>query len=69
MLVSNCCTYDRYIVLYTYTSPTLQVNIVHTLYSLQVILQADPDLVALHCQEIGGKDFELTMPRVKDFIR
>ncbi len=25
---------------------------------LQVVTQADPDLMALHCQEIGGKDFE-----------
>ncbi|XP_064382136.1 inositol polyphosphate-5-phosphatase A-like isoform X2 [Halichondria panicea] len=35
----------------------------------KVIVQADPDLVALHCQEIGGKDFEVTMPKVQDFIR
>lgn len=37
--------------------------------SLQVISQADPDLVALHCQEIGGKDFEIQMPKVTEFVR
>lgn len=36
---------------------------------LQVITQADPDLVALHCQEIGGKDFEIQMPKVTEFFR
>lgn len=35
----------------------------------QVVIQADPDLVALHCQEVGGKDFEICMPKVKDFIK
>lgn len=35
----------------------------------QVISQADPDLVALHCQEIGGKDFEIQMPKVTEFVR
>ena len=43
-------------VLYSYVHP-------------QVVVQADPDLVALHCQEVGGKDFEICMPKVKDFIR
>jgi inositol-1,4,5-trisphosphate 5-phosphatase len=35
----------------------------------KVVVQADPDLVALHCQEVGGKDFELCMPKVQDFVR
>ena len=35
----------------------------------QVVTQADADLVALHCQEIGGKEFELTMPKVKEFFK
>jgi inositol-1,4,5-trisphosphate 5-phosphatase len=34
----------------------------------KVIAQADPDLVALHCQEIGGKDFEIQMPKVNEFV-
>ena len=34
----------------------------------KVVVQADPDLVALHCQEIGGKDFETDMPKVHDFL-
>ena len=34
-----------------------------------MISQADPDLVALHCQEIGGKDFEIQMPKVTEFVR
>ena len=37
--------------------------------ALQLIVQADPDLVALHCQEIGGKDFESAMPGVKTFVK
>ena len=37
--------------------------------SVQVVLQADPDLVALHCQEVGGKDFEICMPKVSEFIK
>ena len=46
----------------------------HSLPSLlpppsQVVDQADPDLVALHCQEIGGKDFETDMPKVNEFIK
>lgn len=40
-----------------------------TVSFVQVVVQADPDLVALHCQEVGGKDFEICMPKVKDFIR
>lgn len=36
---------------------------------LQVVVQADPDLVALHCQEIGGKDFETSMGGVRDFVK
>lgn len=32
-------------------------------------MQADPDLVALHCQEVGGKDFEASMGGVKEFVR
>ena len=35
----------------------------------QVVVQADPDLVALHCQEVGGKEFETCMPKVKVFIK
>ena len=38
-------------------------------FSSQVITQADPDLVALHCQEIGGKDFEIQMHKVTEFVR
>ena len=34
-----------------------------------MVEQADPDLVALHCQEIGGKDFESCMPKVDEFVR
>ena len=48
------------------------MNIASSIYCMhfvQVISQADPDLVALHCQEIGGKDFEIQMPKVTEFIR
>ena len=42
---------------------------IYCMHFVQVISQADPDLVALHCQEIGGKDFEIQMPKVTEFIR
>ncbi len=37
---------------------------------IQVVTQADPDLVALHCQEIGGKDFDASdiKPKASRFI-
>jgi inositol-1,4,5-trisphosphate 5-phosphatase len=35
----------------------------------QIIEKVDPDIIALHCQEIGGKDFSLTMPMVSHFVR
>ena len=38
-------------------------------FATQLVEQADPDFVALHCQEIGGKDFESCMGGVGDFVR
>lgn len=34
----------------------------------KLVEQADPDLVALHCQEIGGKDFGTSMGGVEKFV-
>ena len=34
-----------------------------------MIMTSDPDVIALHCQEIGGKDFEITMPKIFEFVK
>lgn len=36
---------------------------------LQTVKQYQPSFLALHCQEVGGKNYERTMPHVADFIR
>lgn len=36
---------------------------------LQMVTDNDPDIIALHCQEIGGKDFGVTMPMVWQFVK
>ena len=57
-----------FVMLYVLSSSVTIVS-VFTFRCRQVVVQADPDLVALHCQEVGGKDFEICMPKVKVFIR
>ena len=36
---------------------------------LQVVETTNPILVALHLQEVGGKDYEVSMPKVDSFVR
>ncbi|KAK8770008.1 hypothetical protein V5799_013530 [Amblyomma americanum] len=36
---------------------------------LRTVKQYQPSFLALHCQEVGGKNYERTMPHVADFIR
>ena len=36
---------------------------------LQVVEANDPVMVALHLQEVGGKDYEVSMPKVDSFVR
>lgn len=36
---------------------------------VKVVGQLDPDMIAIHCQEIGGKEFEVTMSKVHEFVR
>ncbi|KAL1432098.1 hypothetical protein MTO96_013446 [Rhipicephalus appendiculatus] len=36
---------------------------------LRMVKQFQPSFLALHCQEVGGKNYERTMPHVSDFIR
>ena len=36
---------------------------------LQVMEATDPVMVALHLQEVGGKDYEVSMPKVDTFVR
>eukprot|EP00731_Ephydatia_muelleri_P020979 Em0013g706a len=35
----------------------------------KVVLKADPDVAAIHFQEIGGKEYKMCMPKVKKFVR
>ncbi|PAA89461.1 hypothetical protein BOX15_Mlig000302g1 [Macrostomum lignano] len=35
----------------------------------QVVRDKDPDFIALHCQEVGGKNFAQSMPNVKKWIQ
>ncbi|XP_076650877.1 inositol polyphosphate-5-phosphatase A isoform X1 [Halictus rubicundus] len=36
---------------------------------LSTILRLDPKFIALHCQEVGGKNYEKSMRHVEDFVR
>uniref|UniRef100_A0A131XVT3 inositol-polyphosphate 5-phosphatase n=1 Tax=Ixodes ricinus TaxID=34613 RepID=A0A131XVT3_IXORI len=36
---------------------------------LATVKKNQPSFLALHCQEVGGKNYEKTMPHVADFIR
>nr|XP_003708646.1 PREDICTED: uncharacterized protein LOC100875658 isoform X1 [Megachile rotundata] len=36
---------------------------------LSTILRLDPKFIALHCQEVGGKNYEQSMRHVEDFVR
>lgn len=36
---------------------------------LATVKQNQPSFLALHCQEIGGKNYKRTMPHAADFIR
>ncbi|KAG7189984.1 hypothetical protein KM043_006143 [Ampulex compressa] len=36
---------------------------------LSTILRLDPKFIALHCQEVGGKNYEQSMSHVEDFVR
>lgn len=35
---------------------------------LALISKLEPKLVALHCQEVGGKNYENSMKHVQDFV-
>lgn len=35
----------------------------------QTISKLDPKFIALHCQEVGGKNYEQSMRHVEDFVR
>lgn len=36
---------------------------------LATVTRLDPKFIALHCQEVGGKDYELSMKHVDNFVR
>lgn len=35
---------------------------------LSTVSQLDPKFIALHCQEVGGKNYENSMKHVEDFV-
>ena len=36
---------------------------------LKTIVDLQPDFIALHCQEVGGKNYEISMKHVHNFVR
>ena len=36
---------------------------------LQTIQKLEPGMVALHCQEVGGKNYEDSMQHVNQFVK
>lgn len=38
-------------------------------FLFQTISRLDPKFIALHCQEVGGKNYEQSMRHVEDFVR
>ena len=39
------------------------------LLDFQTVSRLDPKFIALHCQEVGGKNYEQSMRHVEDFVR
>lgn len=35
---------------------------------LSTVTRLDPKFIALHCQEVGGKNYEKSMKHVEDFV-
>lgn len=38
-------------------------------FSFQTVSRLSPKLVALHCQEVGGKNYERSMQHVSEFVK
>ena len=38
-------------------------------FFLQTVSRLDPKFIALHCQEVGGKNYECSMKHVEYFVR
>lgn len=36
---------------------------------LSTVSRLDPKFIALHCQEVGGKNYELSMNQVEHFVK
>jgi hypothetical protein len=44
--------------------------VVHEIsFFLQTVSRLDPKFIALHCQEVGGKNYERSMKHVEYFVR
>ena len=44
--------------------------VVHEIsFFLQTVSRLDPKFIALHCQEVGGKNYECSMKHVEYFVR
>lgn len=39
------------------------------LFVLQCVSYYEPEFVALHCQEVGGKNYEASMQHVNQFVK
>ena len=56
---------------------TIQITVVKMLYlfifrilwHFQTVRRLDPDFLAVHCQEVGGKNYEDSMQHVNKFIK
>ncbi|KZC15014.1 Type I inositol 1,4,5-trisphosphate 5-phosphatase [Dufourea novaeangliae] len=55
-------------VLVYFSQPSVMLKI-WTEEFLSTILRLDPKFIALHCQEVGGKNYEKSMRHVEDFVR
>jgi hypothetical protein len=48
----------------------MQCCVVHEIsFFLQTVSRLDPKFIALHCQEVGGKNYEHSMKHVEYFVR
>lgn len=49
---------------------TYALNFINFLFFFdQAIEELNPQFIALHCQEVGGKNYEASMKHVQNFVR
>lgn len=52
-----------------YFSLIFNLHLEYITYNFQTIDHLHPKFVALHCQEVGGKNYEKSMQYVEDFVQ